>query len=673
MAPLLLVYSLLFFLLPRSLAVPAPELAALMAMKSSLDPEGRVLTSWALGADPCDGGSFEGVACDGMGRVTNVSLQGKGLTGRLPAAVGGLRSLTGLYLHFNGLSGEIPKEIGELSSLSDLYLNVNNLSGEIPPEIGNLSNLQVLQLCYNKLEGSLPTQLGSMKKLSVLAFQYNQLAGAIPATLGDLENLTRLDMSFNNLFGSIPTRLADVPLLEFLDIRNNSLSGNVSPALKRLNAGFRYENNYGLCGNGFPDLEICGSPDLINPNRPEAFGPKNHSTKDIPESAKVPSNCSEARCSNPSKSPQASLVVGVIGTIVALTVIGLFAFSAYRRRKQKIGSTFDTSDSRLSTDQVKEVYRRSASPLINLEYSSGWDPLAKGGTGFSQEVFESFMFNLEDVERATHCFSETNLLGKSNFSATYKGILRDGSVVAVKCIAKTSCRTDEAEFLKGLKLLTSLKHTNLVRLRGFCCSKGRGECFLIYEFVANGNLLQYLDVNKGSDKVLEWSTRVSIINGIAEGIKYIHANKGKKPAIVHQNICAEKVLIDHWNNPLLSDSGLHKLLADDIVFSTLKASAAMGYLAPEYTTTGRFTEKSDVYAFGKLVLQIIIGKRNITPGMWQGAENCKFEDFMDPNLEGNFSEREAAKLVAIALRCIQESPFCRPSMENVVQELSRLS
>lgn len=156
-----------------------------------------------------------------------------------------------------------------------------------------------------------------------------------------------------------------------------------------------------------------------------------------------------------------------------------------------------------------------------MEYSNRWDPLGWGrswtGTAFSQEVFESFTFNIEDVERATQSFSKVNLLAKSKFSAVYKGILRDGSSVAIKCIAKTSCKSDENEFVKGLKLLTTLKHENLVKLRGFCCSKGRGECFLIYEFIPNGNLLQYLNVDHGSGKVLEWSSRISIIKGIAEG------------------------------------------------------------------------------------------------------------------------------------------------------------
>lgn len=112
-----------------------------MAMKASLDPNNTFLSSWTGSTDPCSG-SFEGVACNELGHVVNISLQGKGLPGKIPAAIGQLKSLSGLYLHFNALCGDIPKEISNLTELSDLYLNVNNLSGEIPPQIGNMSNLQ---------------------------------------------------------------------------------------------------------------------------------------------------------------------------------------------------------------------------------------------------------------------------------------------------------------------------------------------------------------------------------------------------------------------------------------------------------------------------------------------------------------------------------------------------
>lgn len=282
--------------------------------------------------------------------------------------------------------------------------------------------------------------------------------------------------------------------------------------MKRLDEGFQYANNTGLCGIGFPTLQICYASSQ-NTNKPEPFG-THLPSKDIPESANIRQNRL-----NQSRKSQSAVVVGVVLLVIGIAVTGLLTFSWHRRQKQKIASAFDSGDSRLSTDQVKEVRRRSAAPLISLEYSNGWDPLAKreNVSSFSQEVLESYMFNLDEVESATQYFSEMNLLGKSNFSAIYKGILRDGSIVAIKCISKISCKSDEAEFLKGLKVLTSLKHENLLRLRGFCCSNGRGECFLIYDFVPNGNLLQYLDVKEGGRKILDWPTRKSIIKGIAKG------------------------------------------------------------------------------------------------------------------------------------------------------------
>ncbi|KGN50379.1 LRR receptor kinase SERK2 isoform X2 [Cucumis sativus] len=646
------------------------ELQALMDLKAALDPDNQYLASWTANGDPCS--SFEGIGCNEKGQVTNMSLQGKGLSGKLSPAIAGLKHLTGLYLHYNSLFGDIPKEIANLTLLSDLYLNVNNFSGEIPSEIGNMESLQVLQLCYNQLSGSIPTQLSSLKKLTVIALQTNQLTGAIPASLGRLDLLVRVDLSSNHLFGSVPSRLADAPSLEVLDVRNNTLSGNVPPALKRLNEGFLYENNLGLCGVGFPSLKDCAGSSHVNQNQPEPFAGSAGSmpTRDIPETANVQLPCNHTRCPSSSKSRNAS-IVGVVVVTIALSAIGILTFTQYRRRKQKLGSSFDICDHRLSTDQAKATYRKNGSPLVSLEYANGWDPLADGQglSIFAQEVFQSFRFNLEEVETATQYFSEVNLLGKSNFSATYKGILRDGSVVAVKSICKTSCKSEEAEFLKGLNLLTSLRHENLVRLRGFCCSRGRGECFLIYDFVPNGNLLRYLDVKDGDGQVLEWSTRVSIIRGIAKGVAYLHKNEANKPALVHQNISAEKVLIDQRFNPLLSDSGLQKLLTNDIVFSELKASAARGYLAPEYTTTGRFTERSDVYAFGVLVFQILSGTRKITSSLRGAAEACRYTELLDSKLHGRFFEYEAAKLCRIALLCTHESQSERPSMEAIVQEL----
>ena len=157
---------------------------------------------------------------------------------------------------------------------------------------------------------------------------------------------------------------------------------------------------------------------------------------------------------------------------------------------------------------------------------------------------------------------------------------------------------------------------------------------------------------------------------LCAGVAYLHSSDANKPTIVHQNISVEKVLLDHQFKPMIMDAGLPKLLANDVVFSTLKVSAAMGYLAPEYITTGRFTEKSDIYAFGVIVLQVLCGKKTIGSSVRTAVESFRFEEFVDTNLKGRYAKSEAAVLAKLAMECTQELPDQRPTMEEVIKELS---
>ncbi|KAM7260414.1 hypothetical protein ACFE04_016155 [Oxalis oulophora] len=657
-----------FFLLMMSfngIVYGNAELKALMELKVSLDPTNKHLQSWRSDGDPCSG-SFEGVACNEHGKVANISLQSKGLNGTLSAAVGELKCLSGLYLHYNSLTGQIPKDIGNLTELSDLYLDVNNFSGSIPPEVGNMTNLQVLQLCCNQLTGNIPTQLGSLKKLSVLALQYNQLSGPIPSSLADLGMLRRLDISFNRFSGIIPTTLGDSPQLQVLDVRNNSLMGVVPSGLKKLGDGFQSEKNPGLCGVGFPKVRACTSFDNVNINQINPMGPSTSNdtfSKIVPQAAdNLQPHCSHSDCSNSPNLPKIIVISGVIAVTILLAGTGLLTIFRYRRKKQRIGNASENSDRRFSTDQAEEISRSisNASPHLNLEYSNR----------FSGEFLNSFKFNFKEIESATQYFSQVNLLGKSSFSSVYKGVLRDGSVIAIRSINATSCQTEEAEFVKGLNLLSSLRHENLVKLRGFCCSKSRNECYLVYDFAPRGALLKYLDIEcRNGQVVLDWPSRVRIINGIAKGIHYLHSSDANKPAIIHRNISVEKILIDQQFNPLIADSGLHKVLADDFVFSALKISAAMGYMAPEYVTTGGFTEKTDIFAFGVVILQVLSGKCMISNSTRIAAEAGRPADFIDPNLLGEYSESEASKLGILGLACTKEQPHDRPTIEEVIREL----
>ncbi|EPS73880.1 hypothetical protein M569_00875, partial [Genlisea aurea] len=431
-------------------------------------------------------------------------------------------------------------------------------------------------------------------------------------------------------------------------------------AFKGLADGFRYANNTGLCGSGFSSLPRC-SDSLRSDRRKE-------STEDIPETADLNVNCTRSLCSTrrSKASSQASVAVAVMLVSAAVSAVGVAAsFAVYRRRKQKLVCAFNVMESsNLSTDSNGcELNDKNGSPLVSLEYTNGWDPLSEDRRfGFSHEVMKSFRLNLQEVETATQYFAKKNFLGKTNYSETYRGTWRDGGIVTVKRIAKSCCRSEESEFLKGLNALASLRHENVVKLRGFCCSKGRGSCFLVYEFVPQGSLFRYLDLKDGDANVLDWNTRVTVVNGVAKGIEYLHSHKTNKPSsLVHQNISSKNVLIDHNSNPLLSDSCLHMLLTNDTVFSSLKASAAMGYLAPEYTVTGRFTEKSDVYAFGVLVFQILSGKLNVPASARAGSL-----EFVDANLHGKVCEAEFAVLAKLAVRCTDVCSDERPSMECVV-------
>ncbi|XP_040872974.1 probable LRR receptor-like serine/threonine-protein kinase IRK isoform X2 [Glycine max] len=537
----------------------------------------------------------------------------------------------------------------------------------------------VSKLGDNQLVGNIPTQMGSLKHLSTLALQYNKLTGQIPLSLGNLEKLSRLNLSFNNFSGTVPATLAHIEHLEVLDIQNNYLSGIVPSALKRLGERFQGANNPGLCGVGFSTLRACNKDQDLNVNHIDTSDgdqPENSdSSKALPEPAYVQSHCGQTHCSKSRRFPHTVITAGVIIVALAFICAGFLTFFRYRRQKQRISNTSSSSsEGKVSPDQPKEFYTKSPSALVNIEYYSGWDPLSNGQNadvgGLCNEYLNQFRFNVDEVESATQYLSETNLLGKSKFSAVYKGVLRDGSLVAIRSISVTCCKTEEAEFVKGLNLLTSLTHENLVRLRGFCCSRSRGECFLIYDFATMGNLSQYLDIEDGSGHVLEWSKRVSIIKGIAKGIEYLHSKEESKPTIVHQNISVENVLLDHQFNPLIMDAGLPKLLADDVVFSALKVSAAMGYLAPEYITTGRFTEKSDIYAFGVIILQVLSGKTTIGSSIRTAVESFRFDESVDTNLKGRYSKSEAATLSKLAIQCTHELPDQRPTMVDVIQELS---
>ncbi|KAJ7530662.1 hypothetical protein O6H91_14G013300 [Diphasiastrum complanatum] len=354
-----LAWNLLLILSWETIADARDEVQVLLEIKAALDPHGQVLHSWEKGKSPCNG-DFLGISCNDAGDIANLSLQGRGLSGSIPAVVAELASLTGLYLHYNSLKGQIPgTALARLKGLTEVYLNVNNLSGTIPPELGSISTLQVLQLCCNGLSGRIPEEIGQLSQLHILGLDHNSLTDNIPVSFGGLLSLTHLGLSFNKLSGPIPSSLCNLNVLTALDVlirfySRSSYKGSmliipqtiiVLSGLHRLQEGFTYANNPLLCGDDFFDMIACGTSHPLQ--RPQPFGalapalsvPYQSSAHGVPKPPQV-----NRQLKHTSKITEIAVIGGVIAMTFGVVIAIILSFVWFRRHKPRISSTYEGAD-----------------------------------------------------------------------------------------------------------------------------------------------------------------------------------------------------------------------------------------------------------------------------------------------------------------------------------------
>ncbi|PIN11012.1 Serine/threonine protein kinase [Handroanthus impetiginosus] len=304
---------------------------------------------------------------------------------------------------------------------------------------------------------------------------------------------------------------------------------------------------------------------------------------------------------------------------------------------------------------------------------------SKLGRGYSssseEEDFVSIpglpvRFEYKELALATENFSTQ--IGSGGFGAVYKGSLADGTNVAVKKITYLGSERHK-EFLTEIVIIGNIRHVNLVRLKGFCAQNG--QRFLVYEFMNRGSLDRTLF---RGEEVLEWKERYEIALGTARGLAYLHTGCDHK--IIHCDIKPENILLHDNSQVKISDFGLSKLLVPEqsCLFTTMRGTR--GYLAPEWLTSSSISDKTDVYSYGMVLLEIISGKRNANANMNSNGtglvyfplfalemhEERRYLEVVDPRLVGKVSSEEVEKLVRVALCCVQEEPNLRPSMANVV-------
>ncbi|KAL1322368.1 probable serine/threonine-protein kinase At1g01540 [Arachis ipaensis] len=301
-----------------------------------------------------------------------------------------------------------------------------------------------------------------------------------------------------------------------------------------------------------------------------------------------------------------------------------------------------------------------------------------GGVGVGPEVSHlgwGRWYTLRELEAATNGLCEENVIGEGGYGIVYSGVLSDGTKVAVKNLLNNKGQA-EREFKVEVEAIGRVRHKNLVRLLGYCVEGAYR--MLVYEYVNNGNLEQWLHGDVGPVSPLTWDIRMNIILGTARGLAYLH--EGLEPKVVHRDVKSSNILIDRQWNSKVSDFGLAKLLCSENSYITTRVMGTFGYVAPEYACTGMLTEKSDVYSFGILIMEIITGRSPVDYSRPQGEVNLidwlktmvgnrKAEEVVDPKLPEMPTSKALKRAILIALRCVDPDATKRPKMGHVIHML----
>jgi len=321
---------------------------------------------------------------------------------------------------------------------------------------------------------------------------------------------------------------------------------------------------------------------------------------------------------------------------------------------------------------------QSSAPLVgnrssNRTYLSQSEP---GGFGQSRELF-----SYEELVIATNGFSDENLLGEGGFGRVYKGVLPDERVVAVKQL-KIGGGQGDREFKAEVDTISRVHHRNLLSMVGYCISENRR--LLIYDYVPNNNL--YFHLHAAGTPGLDWATRVKIAAGAARGLAYLHEDC--HPRIIHRDIKSSNILLENNFHALVSDFGLAKLALDCNTHITTRVMGTFGYMAPEYASSGKLTEKSDVFSFGVVLLELITGRKPVDasqplgdeslvewarPLLSNATETEEFTALADPKLGRNYVGVEMFRMIEAAAACIRHSATKRPRMSQIVRAFDSLA
>ncbi|XP_022945191.1 probable LRR receptor-like serine/threonine-protein kinase At1g67720 [Cucurbita moschata] len=458
-------------------------------------------------------------------------------------------------------------------------------------------------------------------RISKIELSRRNVKGDIPPEINTMDGLTELWLDGNFLAGSLPD-MSNLVNLKILHLENNKLTGTLPSYLGTLpNLQELYIQNNAFSGE-IP-LELLAKKLVFKYDGNLGL----HASKRYNMHSKV--------------------IIGVsLGVLVLLILLLVGSFLLLHKLRRR------------TTPYHKKGGSLKGSTKRSFGYSIG-----KGDEGIA------YYLSLAELEEATNNFSKK--VGKGSFGSVYYGKMADGKEVAVKIMAESSAHGNQ-QFTTEVALLSRIHHRNLVPLIGYC--EEEHQRILVYEYMHNGTLRDHL-YGSTDPTHLDWLPRLHIAEDAAKGLEYLHT--GCSPSIIHRDVKTSNILLDINMRAKVSDFGLSRQAEEDLTHVSSVARGTVGYLDPEYYASQQLTEKSDVYSFGVVLLELISGKKPVSPEDYGSELNIvhwarslvhkgDVTSIIDPFLNGKVKIESVWRIAEVAIQCVQQHGVSRPRMQEVI-------
>ncbi|XP_059458419.1 putative leucine-rich repeat receptor-like serine/threonine-protein kinase At2g24130 [Corylus avellana] len=624
-----------------------------------------------------------------------IDLQENQIFGSVPPNLGKLSHLASLNLTSNLLNGTIPEEMSNLSRLDQLFLSHNFFPGSIPSTLGNIRHLGLLDLSHNNFSGEIPESLGNLVKLNSLFLNNNLLSGSIPATLSKCTELYKLDLSYNRLTGRIPPDFSGLGEIRiFINLSHNLLEGPLPLELSKLEKVQEIDlSSNKLNGNIFPQISSCIALRTLNLSDnslegylPETMGElRNLEVLDVSGnnlSGMIPVSLSKIQTLaylNLSFNNFEGMIPtgGIFDSVTSMSFLEnrklcrtvssrVAGFPICRRKRPWLHSRVKLAifvmgifiSVFLSTICCVIGFRR----VRVIIHSRKTEPIRKPTT---PELIHNFpRITHKELSDATAGFDEQSLIGSGSYGRVYRGVLPDGTAIAVKVLHVQSGNSTKS-FARECQVLKRIRHRNLIRIITACSLPDFKA--LVLPYMANGSLDSCLYTGSDSSD-LSLIQRVNICSDIAEGMAYLHHHSPVR--VIHCDLKPSNVLLNDDMTALVSDFGIAKLVmtagggnggAVEMGNSTANMlCGSIGYIAPDDMFVGGLSLHKWVKSHFHGRLERVVDPSLVAP----------LKD-LSPEVK-KMKEVAIGELIELGLLCTQESLSTRPTMLDAADDLDRL-